>query len=224
MQKIRVLLADDHTVLRQGIAQVLENQEDMEVVAHANNGNEAVELTRVHEPDVVLIDINMPEMDGVEATQIIKDEFPDIGVLILTMYQKDEHLVDAIKAGASGYLLKEVEMSVLVSSIRRVSSGEAVVDPAMVSSLLVELRGESEVTKSEYDDNLSERDVDILRLLGQGMSNQEIAETLFLSEKTVRNRLSLVFKQLNLKNRTEAALYALRKGLVNETGDNGEKD
>lgn len=223
MEKIRILLADDHTVLRQGIAQVLENQDDMQVIAHASNGNEAVELTRTHKPDVVLIDINMPDLNGVKATQIIKQEFPEIGVLILTMYQKDEYLLDAIKAGADGYLLKEVEMSVLVSSIRKVASGDAVIDPSMVSKLLVGLRGGGEINKDEFDDKLSDRDVDILRLLGHGMSNQEIAESLFLSEKTVRNRLSLVFKQLNLKNRTEAALYALRKGLVEEKGENGEK-
>lgn len=223
MEKIRILLADDHTVLRQGIAQVLENQDDMQVIAHASNGNEAVELTRTHKPDVVLIDINMPDLNGVKATQIIKQEFPEIGVLILTMYQKDEYLLDAIKAGADGYLLKEVEMSVLVSSIRKVASGDAVIDPSMVSKLLVGLRGGGEINKDEFDDKLSDRDVDILRLLGHGMSNQEIAESLFLSEKTVRNRLSLVFKQLNLKNRTEAALYALRKGLVEEKGENGGK-
>ena len=212
MTVINVLLADDHTVLRQGIAEVIESQEDMHVIGQAGNGMEAIDLVSEYKPDVVLLDINMPEMDGVEATRVIAEKFPDTGVIILTMYKRDDLVVQAIKAGVSGYLLKEVEMSELLAAVRSVAQGNAVIDPAVASRVLAELRGDASPSIKD-DDKLADRDIDILRLLGQGLSNQEIAEILFLSEKTVRNRLSLVFRKLNLKNRTEAALYAMRKGL-----------
>lgn len=214
MAEIRLLLADDHTVLRQGIAQVLELQPDMTVVAQAQNGVEAVKLAQQQRPDVALLDINMPEMDGVEATRRIITESPETGIIILTMYRRDDYIFEAIKAGASGYLLKEVELSELLKAVRAVARGEAVIDAAIAGRVMAELRAEMLPTRSTAEESLAERDVDILRLLAQGQSNQEIAEQLAVSEKTVRNRLSLVFRRLHLKNRTEAALYAMRHGLV----------
>lgn len=214
MEKIRVLLADDHTVLRQGIAQALELQGDITVVAQASTGAEAVTLAQQHRPDVALLDINMPELDGVEATRQITTGLPKTGVIILTMYRRDDYIFEAIKAGASGYLLKEVELSELVKAVRTVAQGEAVIDAAIAGRVMAELRTETTLDKTGAAEPLAERDVDILRLVAQGKSNQEIAGQLTLSEKTVRNRLSLVFRQLHLKNRTEAALYAMRKGLV----------
>lgn len=211
MDKISVLLADDHTVLRQGIAQALELQGDMQVVAQAANGREAVALARKHRPNVALLDINMPEMDGVEAARRISAGLPQTGVIILTMYRRDDYIFEAIKAGASGYLLKEVELSELVRAVRAVARGEAVIDAAIAGRVMAELR----TGAAPAENPLSDRDVEILQLLAQGKSNQEIADQLFLAEKTVRNRLSLVFKQLHLKNRTEAALYAFREGLAN---------
>ena len=223
MKVINVLLADDHTVLRQGIAEVINSQDDMHVIGQASNGNEAILLVSEHNPDVVLLDIKMPEMDGVEATQKIKSQFPDVGIIILTMYKRDDYVFRAIKAGASGYLLKEVEMSELLAAVRSVAQGDAVIDPAIASRVLAELRGDASPSTKD-DTELADRDIEILRLLGQGSSNQEIAEQLFLSEKTVRNRLSLVFRQLHLKNRTEAALYAMRKGLaILDDEEEGEK-
>lgn len=212
METMRVLLADDHTVLRQGIGQVLESQDDMQVVAQASNGEEAIQLARVHKPDIALLDISMPVMDGVEATRQIKEEFPEIGIIILTMYRRDEYIFEAIKAGASGYLLKEVEMDELLAAVRSVFQGDAVIDPAIASRVLAEFRGPEPVEEKQQDHKLADRDIEILSYLAQGLSNQEIAEKLTISEKTVRNRLSLIFKQLHLKNRTEAALYALKKG------------
>ncbi len=211
--EIKILLADDHTVLRQGIAQMLSTQPDMIVVAEASNGLEAVNMARIHQPDIALLDINMPEMDGVEAARRITAELPQTDVIILTMYRRDEYVFEAIKAGASGYLLKEVDLDDLLAAIRAVARGEAVIDPAIANRVLAEFR-QPEKTKKPPESILSERDEDILRLVAQGLSNQEIAERLFISEKTVRNRLSLVFNQLHLKNRTEAALYAMREGLV----------
>jgi DNA-binding NarL/FixJ family response regulator len=213
VEKIRVLLADDHTVLRQGIAQALELQGDIEVVAQAANGREAVAQARQHQPDVALLDINMPELDGVEATRQISAIAPQTGVIILTMYRRDDYIFEAIKAGASGYLLKEVELVELVRAVRSVAGGEAVLDAAIAGRVMAELRGRSQPPAGD-EEALPERDVEILQLLAQGKSNQEIADSLFIAEKTVRNRLSLVFKQLHLKNRTEAALYAFREGLA----------
>lgn len=219
--KITILLADDHNVLRQGIAQMLDAQPDMKVVAQADSGSAAVDLARTHQPDIALLDISMPEMDGVEAARLITAELPETGVIILTMYRRDDYVFEAIKAGANGYLLKEVELDELLEAIRAVAQGEAVIDPAIASRVLAEFRRpqKSEQTPASV---LSDRDVDILRLVAQGLSNKEIAGQLFISEKTVRNRLSLVFQQLHLKNRTEAALYALREGLVKPDQSEGE--
>jgi DNA-binding NarL/FixJ family response regulator len=218
MDKIRVLLADDHTVLRQGIAQALELQGDIEVVAQAANGREAVALARQHQPNVALLDINMPEMDGVEATRQITAATPETGVIILTMYRRDDYIFEAIKAGASGYLLKEVELAELVRAVRSVAKGEAVLDAAIAGRVMAELRAGSPTSGSD-EVVLTERNTQILQLVAQGKSNQEIADALFVAEKTVRNRLSLIFKQLHVKNRTEAALYALREGLTEPPPD-----
>lgn len=216
MTAIKVLLADDHAVLRQGIAQVIESQEDMSVVAQAANGEEALDLARTHSPDVLLLDINMPGIDGVEVTRVISSEMPEVNVLILTMYRRDDYVLQAIKAGASGYLLKEVEMAEMLSAIRSVAQGDAVLDPSVVNRVLADLRGEGKSEESPLKSELAVRDVEILRLLAQGLGNQDIADQLHLSEKTVRNRLSQVFKQFGLKNRTEAALFAVRHGLVEQ--------
>ena len=211
MSTIKILLADDHNVLRQGMAQVLSAQPDMQVVAQAENGRLAVTLARKHHPDVILMDINMPELDGVEASRQITAELPQTGIIILTMYRRDEYVFEAIKAGASGYLLKEVELDELLEAIRAVARHEAVIDSAIAGRVLAALR-QPAATKPK----LAERDLDILRLLAQGMSNQEIADKLAVAEKTIRNRLSLIFRQLHLENRTQAALYALREGLISE--------
>jgi DNA-binding NarL/FixJ family response regulator len=211
--KIKILLADDHNILREGIAQMLNAQPDMDVVAQAGDGSEALELAQACRPDVALLDINMPVMDGVEATRRITAMFPLMGIIILTMYRRDDYVFEAIKAGASGYLLKEVELDKLLEAIRAVSRGEAVLDPAMVGRVLAEIR-QPRFGKQQTDKIMTERDVEILRLLALGLTNREIASKLDFSEKTVRNRLSRTFRLLNLKNRTQAALYAVRKGLV----------
>lgn len=218
MSEIRVLLADDHNVLRQGMAQVLETQPDITVVAQARTGKEAMQLAKQHHPNVILMDINMPQMDGVAAARHITAELPQTGIIILTMYRRDDYVFEAIKAGASGYLLKEVELDELLSAIRTVAQGEAVIDPAIAGRVLAVLRAPAVKPENDIPD-LTDRDQEILRLVARGLSNQEIADQLFLAEKTIRNRLSYIFKQLHLQNRTQAALYALRKGLVDESSD-----
>lgn len=218
MDKIRILLADDHNVLRQGIAQALDVQPDMHVVAQAGNGVEAVRQARLHNPDVALLDISMPQLDGVEAARQISVDSPATGIIILTMYRRDDYVFEAIKAGASGYLLKEVELDELLAAIRAVARGEAILDPAIAGRVLAEFRHPSK-KQEENVTGLAERDVEILRLLAKGLTNQEIAAGLSLAEKTVRNRLTLIFKQLQLENRTQAALFALRQGLVEDSKD-----
>ena len=227
---IRVLLADDHNVLRQGMAQVLDMQPDVQVVAQADNGAEAVRLVAEHRPDIVLMDINMPGVDGVEAARRITANFPETGVIILTMYRRDDYVFEAIKAGANGYLLKEVELDELLDAIRAVARGEAVIDSAIASRVLAEFRRPEPATEEEEPD-LAERDIEILRLLAQGLSNQDIADQLFIAEKTVRNRLSGIFRRLHLENRTQAALYAIQEGIAEaklpdeaEERPNGEAD
>ena len=220
MDEIRILLADDHTVLRQGITQVLESQPDMHVVAQASDGAEAVELARKHQPNVALIDIKMPELDGLETTRQINAELPEVGIIILTMYKRDDYIFEAIKGGASGYLLKEVEMEELLSAVRSVAAGEAALDPAIAARVLTEFRTPTtQEETSSAESELAKRDVEILRLVAQGLTNQEIADRIAVTEKTVRNRLWNVYKQLHLKNRTEAALYAVREGLVESEND-----
>ncbi len=187
-------------------------QPDMSIIAEAANGKEAVELTLEHEPDIVLMDISMPVLDGVEATQQISENLPETGIIILTMHKRDDYVFEAIKAGAKGYLLKEVEMDELLRAVRTVAEGEAILDPILANKVLDEFRPRNEEDKPLLDE-LAERDIEILSLLSHGLTNQEIADQLTISEKTVRNRLTMVFKQLHLKNRTEAALYAMRKGL-----------
>lgn len=221
-EEIAVLLADDHTVLRQGMAQVLDMQPDMRVVAQADDGEEAVRLARRHRPDIVLMDINMPGMDGVAAARRITAEWPETGVIILTMYRRDDYVFEAIKAGANGYLLKEVELDELLNAVRSVARGEAVIDSAIASRVLAEFRQPRRSEEEEEGPDLAERDIEILRLLAQGISNQEIADQLSIAEKTVRNRLSGIFRRLHLENRTQAALYALREGIADP--QDGEVD
>lgn len=224
-ETITVLLADDHNVLRQGMAQVLDMQRDIEVVAQAANGEEAVRLTAQHRPDIVLMDINMPGLDGVTAARRITSDFPEMGVIILTMYRRDDYVFEAIKAGANGYLLKEVELDELLDAVRAVAQGEAVIDSAIASRLLDEFRRPAPAADAEEDEpDLAERDLEILGLLAQGLSNRDIADRLYIAEKTVRNRLSGIFQRLHLENRTQAALYAIQEGIAEPDISGDEKD
>ena len=213
-EQIRILLADDHRVLRQGMAQALEAQPDMVVVAQADNGLEAVNQAKLHQPDIALLDINMPHMDGVEATKQLKEVSPKTRIIILTMYRHGEYVIEAIKAGANGYLLKEVALEEVLAAVRAVASGESVMDPAIAGRVLAELRTPQTAGSEKPANKLSERDIHIQRLLAKGKTNQEIADQLFIAEKTVRNRLTSIYRDLQLENRTQAALYALQEGLV----------
>jgi len=212
----RLLICDDHAMFRQGLRSILEAEEGVRIIGEAPNGREAVRHALTTKPDVVLMDIQMPELDGVAATKAILAEDPDIRVIILTMYRQDKYVFEAIKVGARGYMLKDSDAEDLMDAIRRVADGETLLNAELAASILEEFRKSEQLP--EHPDHrvreLTEREEEILRHLAQGATNQEIATALEVSEKTVRNRLSEVFSKLRLNNRTQAALYALREGIA----------
>jgi DNA-binding NarL/FixJ family response regulator len=210
---LRLLIADDHRLFRQGLRQICELKGGFTVVGEAENGREAVELAVQLKPDVVLMDIQMPEMDGVEATRQVTLQLPETRVIILTMYRQDNYVFEAIKAGARGYLLKDVDGEDLLEAIRAVQRGEALINTAMAARVLDEFRRESQsLEDSDKAETLNAAERDILVLLAQGLDNGTIARQLLLSEKTITNRLSDIYSKLHVNNRTQAALYALRRG------------
>ncbi len=212
MSSIRVLIADDHRIVRQGLCHVCQLG-GLTVVGEAKDGQEAVKLARKLRPDVILMDINMPVLDGVQATRLVVEANPSARVIILTMYRQDRYVFEAVKAGARGYLLKDVDEQDLVAAIRAVHQGEALINPNMAVKLLDEFRRLSQVA-DEADDahNLTQGEMDVLRLVARGTDNKAIAEQLVLSERTVANRLSTVYEKLHVNNRTQATLVALRRG------------
>ena len=211
---IRILLADDHALFRQGLKSLLETEADLRVIGEAQTGREAIRYAADTRPDVILMDIQMPELDGVKATQSILEINPESRVIVLTMYRQDSYVFEAVKAGARGYLLKDADAAELLDAIRRVHEGDTLLDPEMAASVLEDFRTKKESLPDEKHNDLTDREAAILRLLAQGSSNQEIALKLNISEKTVRNRLSEIFAKLQLNNRTQAALYAIREGLA----------
>jgi two-component system, NarL family, response regulator LiaR len=215
---IRILLADDHALFRQGLKSLLETEDDLRVIGEAQTGREAVRYAADTKPDVILMDIQMPELDGVKATQSILEINPNANVIILTMYRQDSYVFEAVKAGARGYLLKDVDSTDLIAAIHQIHEGGTLLDPEMAKNVLEDFRVKKESLPDENRGDLTEREAAILRLLAQGSSNQEIALKLNISEKTVRNRLSEIFAKLQLNNRTQAALYAIREGLASLDG------
>jgi NarL family two-component system response regulator LiaR len=207
---IRVLIADDHQVVRQGLRGFLKTHTDIQVVAEAENGVQAVALTEEHVPDVVLMDLMMPEMDGVEAIEKIAVSSPTTFIIVLTSYTEDEHLFPAMRAGAQGYLLKDVDPEDLVGAIRAAERGHATLHPGVAERLV---RGVDDPGDDSLD-GLSERELDVLRLIARGMSNKEIAEDLVIAEGTVKSHVSNILSKLHLTHRTQAALYALKRRLV----------
>ena len=213
MPPIRVLLADDHRLFRQGIRQICEILGGFEVVGEAENGQEAVEAARKLQPDIILMDINMPLLDGVQATSVITRNNPGTRVIVLTMYRQDQYVFEAIKAGARGYLLKDADEQELLDTVHAVYRGEALIDPALATRVLDEFRRLSRTTVEEGAvESLTAGEMEVLRLVAQGADNKAIGERLSLSESTIANRLSTIYQKLHVNNRTQAALVALRRG------------
>ena len=209
---IRVLVADDHAIVRKGIRALLATEPDIEVVGEAENGREAVTEAEKLQPDVILMDLVMPEMDGIEAIRRITARQPEARILVLTSFAADDKVFPAIKAGALGYLLKDSGPEELVQAIHQVYLGESSLHPTIARKLLQELSRPSE--RPPTPEPLTEREVEVLRLVARGRSNREIADQLVISEATVRTHVSNILSKLHLASRTQAALYALREGLA----------
>jgi len=211
---IRVLICDDQDFAREGLQLILETDPEITVVAAARDGAEAIEMVDTDPPDLVLMDLKMPGVNGIQATQVIRDKHPNVYVLVLTTYDGDAWVFDAIRSGASGYLLKDSPRDRLLTAIKETVQGKTHVDPGVAGKLLAQVARTSAVADTTIADSLSDREKDVLTLLAHGFTNTEIAQQLYLSEGTVKNYVSSVFAKLDVADRTQAALKALRYGLV----------
>jgi len=211
--ELTVLLVDDHALVRQGVRAFLETEPDIVVVAEATSGEEAVRLAAEHAPDVALMDLVMPGLDGVEATRRLTRASPRTRVIMLTSYHEDEHIVPVLRAGALSYLLKDVGPEDLVAAVRNAAAGEAVLHPRVASRVVRELRGEQRDAINPWHE-LSDREVEVLRLVAEGLGNAKIAARLVISEKTVKSHVSNILGKLQLADRTQATAYAWRQGFV----------
>ncbi len=215
MDRIRILIADDHAVVREGTKQIVTQEPDLEVVAEAADGEEAVKKVGTTRPDVVIMDVAMPKVDGISATKQIKSFYPKTAVLVLSAYDDDQFVFSLLEAGAAGYLLKSIRGHELVQAIRAVHAGESVLHPTVARKVLnrfVPASGKS--SRQKPNEILSERELDVLKLASQGLSNQEIADKLCLSLRTVQAHFSHIFNKLQVSSRTEAVVRALKEGWV----------
>jgi len=212
---IRVLICDDHALFRRGLIMVLESEEGIDVVAEAEDGEEAIEKAEEAAPDVVLMDVRMPRMSGIEATRAIADAVPTAKILMLTVSDEEEDLYEAVKAGATGYLLKEISIEEVANAIRAVVTGQSLISPSMASKLLSEFNNLAKQAQQKVlVPKLTDRELQVLKLVAQGMSNREVAEDLFISENTVKNHVRNILEKLHLHSRMEAVVYAVREKLL----------
>ncbi|MFE9080903.1 response regulator [Bacillus mobilis] len=212
---IKILVVDDHAFLRDAIRSILEDESDMKVVGEASSGDEVLGKVEEFGPDCILMDINLPGKNGIEATDLVKKKYPNCRVLVFTMYEHDEHdehLMDALQAGADGYLLKDSSSEQVVAAIRMLYRGDSVIHPRMTKKLITYHQQKMKVESNENE--LTEREKEILFELVKGLSNKEIAEVLYISDKTVKIHINKIFKKLNVKSRSQAVIYAVRNQLV----------
>jgi len=205
---MKILICDDQAIVRDGLRMILRLEDELEIVGVASNGVEAVELATLYQPDIVLMDLKMPIMNGIEATRQITKSHPQIKILVLTTYDADEWVFDALQAGAMGYLLKDTPHEQLVAAIRGTAVGQNFVDPNIAGKLISRVAYKPVTQPPKWLEDLTKREVDVLRLIAQGKSNQEISETLFISVGTVRNYVSNIFTKIGVSDRTQAALIA----------------
>ncbi|HEY3997262.1 MAG TPA: response regulator transcription factor [Candidatus Xenobia bacterium] len=217
-EKIRILVVDDHTLVREGFARMLDLSPDLEVVGQAPSAKDALELVTRLNPDIVLMDINLPGMNGIEATRIIKTEHPDVEVIILSMYDEEQYVLESVKAGATGYVLKDISPDDLLRAVKTVHHGGSMIQPSLARKVLREfanLAREAPVPgRAALLRELSEREMEVLHFVADGKSNREIAEAMTISEKTVKAHLRTIFRKLEVTDRAQAVAYAMRKGLV----------
>ncbi len=211
---IRVLLADDHAVVRKGIRDFLQEDPDIIVVAEANNGEDAVRLAGEHAPDVAVLDIQMPRMNGIDATTAIKAQFPRVRVLILTAYEEDPYIFALLRAGADGYVLKNADADDIVRAVKSVAAGGKVLDPAVAGKVMAQMTTGKPAGASEQVEPLSDRELEVLKLAAQGLTNKAIGQTLQISDRTVQGHLANIYGKLGVQSRTEAVTSALRLGWI----------
>lgn len=212
MSKIRIMIADDHSMVREGLKQLIELEEDIIVVAQAANGSEAIEKIIEYKPDVVLLDINMPEMNGLEVLTYLKQNDIRANVLILTIHNEVEYLFKAVEIGVKGYVLKDSESDVLIKAIRAIYNGDSYIQPNMASLLFKKMNNDDNSVNE--NSRLTKREIEVLKLITQGMLNKEIAHKLCISEKTVKNHVSNIFKKIEVSDRTQAAVFAIKNSIV----------
>jgi DNA-binding NarL/FixJ family response regulator len=218
-KRIRLLLADDHAVVRSGTRELLERQPDLDIVGEAADGEEAVRLTHELQPDVVVMDVRMPKLSGVEATRRIRAQCPDVKVLVLTAHDDDEYVFALLQAGAKGYLLKTAEIDKVVEAIRAVAAGQSMLAPTVAGKVVAQFSSGKNLpdmlnSASNQYDGLTERELGILKLVGKGLSNKQIGKEIYISDRTVQAHLSNIFSKLGVSSRTEAVMYAVRKGWI----------
>ena len=219
-ERLRVMVVDDHALFRRGLEMVLQGEEDLELVGEASDGAEAVEKAQEIMPDVVWMDVRMPKRAGLEATAQIKDLLPHVKILMLTISDEEADLYDAIKAGASGYLLKEIPIEEVADAIRSVWAGQSRISPSMASKLLTEFAAISKASNDRpamATPRLTDREMEVLRLVAQGLNNRDIAKQLFISENTVKNHIRNILEKLHLHSRMEAVVYAVREKMIEIT-------
>jgi two-component system NarL family response regulator len=215
LKNVKVLIVDDHALIREGLCKILNMQETIEVIGEAENGDQAVDLALKLNPDVVLMDINMPGSNGIEATRSIKNLRPDIGIIALTIHDQEDYLFELIKAGVSGYVLKDISPDLLVQTIIGVSRGESFIHSTMTSKIFSEFNRLSSLShRNTNSQGLTRREFDVLSLVAKGDNNRSIAKKLFISEKTVKNHLTNIFQKLNVDDRTQAAIHAVKSRMV----------
>lgn len=212
---MRVVICDDQDIVRDGLELLLKLEADIEIVGVAGDGAEAVEMAEREKPDLVLMDLKMPIMNGVDATREIRAKFRDVKVLVLTTYGTDEWVIEAIRAGASGYLLKDAPREEVLKAIRGTIEGKTYVDPSVAGKILEELTSAKKKPATSITSKLTEREIEILQLLARGLSNEDIAKQIYLSEGTVRNHITSIVAKLGVSDRTQAAIIALQHGLAN---------
>ncbi len=210
MSLVSIMLVDDHALIREGLRKILELEPDFQVVAEAANGVQAVELARLYRPRIILMDINMPVLNGIEATKAIRREIPAASIIALTIHDDEAYVLELIQAGVSGYVLKDIEAPGLIRAVRDVAAGNSVIHPAVTSKMFGQLRRRDE----GGEEKLTERELEVLIHIARGEPNKHIADNLCISEKTVKNHISNIFRKLNVNDRTQAALYAVRHRLV----------
>ena len=218
---IKIIIADDHALLRQGIRNVLELEEDLQVIGEACDGEEAVSKVATLVPDILLLDINMPKMNGLEVIKQVSQQQPKVRIIVLTMHDDENYVIEVIKAGAVGYLLKDIEPGMLVKAIRTVYDGESFIYPCLAKKLFGEINRQhvknleaAKMIGRSKEERLNYREIEVLEMVCKGMSNQEVAKTLFLSEKTVKNHLTSIFRKIGVTDRTQAVLYAIKHKIV----------